>query len=300
MAKNQITRKEFLTKTLSGIAGIRIISDILSCPNISTYRNIGQTGILVTPLCFGANRTIDTSLIRYGIYKGINFIDTGHTYANGNNERIVGQSVTESETKVVIQSKIRLDADELPSEGRGRKGSSEIRESLNYKLEQVLAALKSDYLDILLYHDASEEKYLFHDEVLKFFAEKKSLGLIKACGFSSNSDNLNLIDRNNSEVFYDVIMTPFNHNGSYGLQQASSSEWYQDKLISSLTVAANKGIGIVAMKSCSGGKYSPSYDVKPSYREAVKWVLDHKFISSAMIAFSSFEHIDEFTDLLII
>ena len=30
-----------------------------------------------------------------------------------------------------------------------------------------------------------------------------------------------------------------------------------------------KGIGVIAMKTCSGGKYSPSADIEPSYKEAV-------------------------------
>jgi hypothetical protein len=47
------------------------------------------------------------------------------------------------------------------------------------------------------------------------------------------------------------------------------------------------------MKTCSGGKYSPSKDIEPSYKEAVLWVLQHKFISSASIAMVNFEQINE-------
>jgi hypothetical protein len=52
------------------------------------------------------------------------------------------------------------------------------------------------------------------------------------------------------------------------------------------------------MKTCSGGKYSPSVYIEPSYKEAVLWVLQHKFISSASIAMSNFEQVDEHAEWL--
>jgi hypothetical protein len=47
------------------------------------------------------------------------------------------------------------------------------------------------------------------------------------------------------------------------------------------------------MKTCSGGMYSPSSGIQPSYKEAALWVLRNKFISSASIAMINFEQIDE-------
>jgi hypothetical protein len=53
------------------------------------------------------------------------------------------------------------------------------------------------------------------------------------------------------------------------------------------------------MKTCSGGPYPPSSGSAPSYLEAVKWVLQHKFVSSAAIAMANFEQVNEFTPLLL-
>jgi hypothetical protein len=129
---------------------------------------------------------------------------------------------------------------------------------------------------------------------MKFFADMKKSGIIKAHGFSTHNDHINLPERNNSEGFYDVVMVPFNHKGSFVHSITGSySEWDQAKLISVLEEAKSKGIGVIAMKTCSAGKYSPSPDIEPSYKEAVLWVLQHKFISSASIAMVNFEQIDE-------
>jgi aryl-alcohol dehydrogenase-like predicted oxidoreductase len=229
----------------------------------------------------------------------MNFIDTGHSYGNGNNERLVGRAIEGIRKNIIIQSKIRLDANELPSQGKGKKGAEEIRTALSSKLEASLKALNTNYIDTLLYHDASNENLLFHPETMKFFSEMKKSGIIKACGFSTHNDCMNLPARNNSEKFYDLFMVPFNHKGSFIHSVTGSySEWDQTRLISILEEAWEKGIGIIAMKTCSGGAYSSSADLKPSFREAVRWVLQKKYISSAAIAMANFEQVDEHSTLL--
>jgi len=217
MTGKQISRKEFVTKTLTGIAGITLVSKNISryFPSVPLSRTIGKTGLAVSPICFGAPRTNEISLIKYALEKGINFIDTGRAYGNGNNEKLVGKAVSGIRGKIVIQSKIRLEDNELPSKGKGKKGAAEIKDALSSKFDASLKALNTDYLDIMLYHDALDESLLFHQETMKFFAEMKKSGAIKAHGFSTHNDHLNLPERNNSENFYDVIMVPFNHRGSF-------------------------------------------------------------------------------------
>ena len=301
MGEKQISRKEFFTKALTAIAGISFVSKnmtkLLSAG--SELRAVGNTGILVSPLCFGAPRTNEESLIKYALEKGINFIDTGRAYGNGNNEKLVGKAISGIRGNVVIQSKIKLEEHELPSKGKGRKGAAEIRDVLSTKLQASLHALNTEHIDIMLYHDAVDEKLLFHQETMKFFDEMKKSGVIKAHGFSTHNDYMHLPERNNSEGFYNVVMIPFNHKGSF-IHSITGNyfEWDQAKLISILTEAWSKGIGIIAMKTCSGGKYSPSPGVEPSYKEAVLWVLQQKYISSASIAMVNFEQVDEHTSWL--
>ncbi len=109
--------------------------------DIFKKRSIGKTGIMVGPICFGATRTNEESLIRYVVEKGINYLDTGRSYANGNNERLVGRAVSGIRGRVVIQSKVRLEKHELPSWGNKRKVAGEIRGVLHRKLEESLKPL---------------------------------------------------------------------------------------------------------------------------------------------------------------
>jgi aryl-alcohol dehydrogenase-like predicted oxidoreductase len=298
---NPINRKEFIVKTFTGIAGINLISKYINNPKTPVVNNriLGNTGISVSPLCFGAPRTNDESLIKYAVDRGISFIDTGRTYGNGNNEKLVGRAVASNRKNVAIQSKIRLEKEEVPSGLKSRKSTEEIRLALTTKFEASMKALNTSYIDIMLIHDALDENLLFHPETLKFFEEKKRSGAIRASGFSTHNDCMNLIERNNSEGIYDIIMVPFNHKGAFTHSLTGKySEWDQDKLIGLLTAANEKGRGVIAMKTCSGGPYSPSAATEPDFRQAVKWVLDHKFISAAAIAMASFEQVDEHLPLL--
>lgn len=299
--KKNISRKKFLSTAVAGWAGIKLMAQSLSDNqmDISQKRTIGRTGLLVSPLCFGATRTNEISLIRYAISKGINFIDTGRAYSNGNNEILVGKAVSGIRKNILIQSKLKLDKNELPSGGKGRNGAEEIRDNLNKKLEASLKALDTDYIDVLLYHNASDEKLLFHAEVMKFFDDMKRSGVIRAHGYSTHNDCMDLIDRNNKDLFYDVIMVPFNYKGSLVHSITGEfSEWDHNRLISALTEAGNKGIGVIAMKTCSAGKYAPSPEGEPCFREAVSWVMSHSFVSSAAVAMANFEQVNEHIAML--
>ena len=302
MMQKNISRKAFLSATIAGLAAIKLLPQTLRSggTDIFRQRNIGKTGIRVSPVCFGATRTNEESLIRYVIEKGINYLDTGRSYANGKNEMLVGRAVSGIRNKVVIQSKLKLEKHELPSWGNDVKVAGEIRSVLHGKLEASLKALNTDYIDILLYHSASDEELLFHPEVMKFFDGMKRSGVIKAHGFSAHNDSMNLLERNNRDLFYDVLMVPFNHKGSLVHSITGEySEWDHNKLISVLTEANKKGTGVIAMKTCSGDKYSPSADIEASYSEAVRWVISQPYISSAAVAMANFDQVNEHISMLV-
>jgi aryl-alcohol dehydrogenase-like predicted oxidoreductase len=296
-----LSRKKFLSTALAALAAFKLMAKSGSGAHTDVFkkRSIGKTGIMVSPVCFGATRTSEESLIRYVIDKGINYLDTGRSYANGKNEMLVGRAVSGIRNKVVIQSKLKLEKHELPSWGNDKKTAGEISSVLHGKLEASLKALNTDYIDILLYHSASEEELLFHPAVLKFFENMKSSGVIKAHGFSAHNDTMNLHERNNRELFYDVIMVPFNHKGSLIHSITGEfAEWDQNRLISILSEAYKKGTGVIAMKTCSGDKYSPSAGTEASYSEAVRWVISQPFISSAAVAMANFDQVNEHIHML--
>lgn len=293
-----ISRKTFIKKTGAGLAGLSILPN-LKASNASiekTLKPLGNTGIKITPLCFGASRTREEALINYALEKDINFIDTGRSYARGNNERLVGRAVKGRRKDVVIQSKMHLEPDELSYEGKGKRGAAEIKDILSKRINESLEALDTDYIDIMLFHSAEIESLTFHEAVLRFYDDMKSEGIIRAHGFSSHDFELKLVQRNNRDLFYDVIMHPFNFSGGFTHSLSKwKAEWDQELLIELLEEAHSKGTGIVAMKTCSAGTFSGEDKGNPTYGKAVKWVMEQEYINSAAVAMSSYEQVDEHT-----
>lgn len=291
----KLTRKEFIKKSGAGIAALGLFPGITASGTQQKmeYRKLGDSGMVVSSLCFGASRTMNEGLIRYAVDSGINILDTGRAYANGNNERLVGRVIKDIRRDVIIQSKMYLEESELKYGAKGRRGDEEIKDILSGRLEASLKALDTDYIDIMLYHSAELEYLVYHEAVMKFYDEQKRNGVIRAHGFSSHDYELNILKRNNADRFYDVIMHPFNFSGSFIHSLSGwSARWDQEVLIRELTRAKEIGTGIIAMKSCSAGPYTADGE-QATFARSVKWVTDHDFIASAAVAMSSYEQLNE-------
>ena len=77
----------------------------LAAENIE-YRNLGKTGLKVTPVGLGASRTNEPSVFNRAVNFGINFIDKERMYSEGRNEEIISKVIEGIRKNVIIQSKI--------------------------------------------------------------------------------------------------------------------------------------------------------------------------------------------------
>ncbi len=67
------------------------------------YRNLGRTGVMVSPLCLGTDPFMDplpeedcSKILNRAVEAGINLIDTGDSYGEGEGERVIGKILKES------------------------------------------------------------------------------------------------------------------------------------------------------------------------------------------------------------
>jgi len=299
---NKITRKDFLKKSCAGLLTLNLLREspvILSKKQkieqlSQEYRTLGRTGIKVIPLGYGASRTQEPSLVKTVLDKGINFLDTGRSYYNGQNEIMIGKVIKGIRKKVIIQSKVKIPIKEKGKELQSAETSKRIKNIMQLSLDESLKALQTDYIDILLIHGADNVDIINHESVMEFFRQAKKKGQIRACGFSSDTNNVELLKAANENNFYDIIMVPYNHKGSYiHSVNGRYKEWNQSALELELKKAYQNNIGLVAMKTCSGGPYSPDEKNKPSYKEALKWVLNHSYIHAMAVAMANRNEINE-------
>ncbi|HUU04950.1 MAG TPA: aldo/keto reductase [Patescibacteria group bacterium] len=288
----KISRKKFL-RSLLGMAGAGI--GLRHAPaagrNLekNALRNLGKTGLQVTPLAMGASRTMEPALVQAALGRGIRFIDTGRAYANGKNEMMIGNVLKGKRQQIVIQSKVKL-----PEGFASKTGTKEALAHLEMKLHESLQALQTDHVDVLLLHGIQEEWILEDQVVREFFSRAKTTGKIRACGFSTHKNHLALLEKALAAGFFDVVMLPFNPFARFKHSISGwSASWDQDSLIKAMQRAHDAGIGIVAMKTCSGGPYGGGQGDTPSMAGAVQWVTDKPYIACAAVAMANFSQLEE-------
>jgi aryl-alcohol dehydrogenase-like predicted oxidoreductase len=224
----------------------------------------------------------------------MNFLDTGRVYYNGQNEVMLGKVIKGMRKEVIIQTRIFVSMKGKGSPKKSAEASERLTRSMNASLQESLKALQTDYIDILQIHGAHSIDIIHHAEVMEFFSSAKKKGQIRACGFTSHDNQVELLKAANKSRFYDVIMVPYNHKGAYRHSKGGHyREWDQKALELEMKSAEKNRIGIVAMKTCSGGPYSPNGNSRPSYKEALKWVLNHSFISTMAVAMGNVKEINE-------
>ena len=157
------------------------------------YRNLGHTGMYVSPLCLGAmmfgewgEKDHDESVrvIHAALDAGINFIDTADVYSRGESETIVGKALKDRRDDVILATKFHGPMD-VPMGTLGgdpnRRGNS--RRWIVKEVENSLRRLQTDWIDLYQVHrpDTGTDD----DETLAALTDLQRQGKIRAFGSST-------------------------------------------------------------------------------------------------------------------
>lgn len=125
------------------------------------YRVLGDTGILVSELCFGAMTFGGTGmwtpvgktqqeeadkLVGIALDAGINFFDTANVYSTGISEQILGKALGSKRKDIILATKVR---------GKMGEGVNQVGLSRVHIMQQVDESLKrlgTDYIDLYQIH----------------------------------------------------------------------------------------------------------------------------------------------------
>ena len=122
-----------------------------------TYRDLGRTGVKVSPLTLGAmmfgaygnpDQSDSIAIIRRAVDSGINVIDTADVYSRGESEEIVGKALSGGRRDdVVLATKFHgtMHDDDPNQQGNSRRWI--IRE-----VENSLRRLRTDWIDLYQVH----------------------------------------------------------------------------------------------------------------------------------------------------
>lgn len=246
-------------------------------------RPLGSTGFMVSDISIGTGRIMRHSnpedLFREALDRGVNFIDTSPDYAGAMSETMIGNVLAErNREELFVVTKW------CTSHGHVRQGSTP--QEYLAALDDSLSRLQTDYVDLVHVHACDTVERLLDPNMLEAFELAKAAGKVKFLGVSTHTPNL-------EEVAYaaidsgkfDVMMLAY-HHGAWPKQQDIIKK------------AADKGIGIVAMKTLKGAKHKglvELQDADTSYTQAAfKWVNSDPSVSCLVVSFFENEHLDEY------
>jgi aryl-alcohol dehydrogenase-like predicted oxidoreductase len=149
-------------------------------------RNLGRTGVRVSPLCLGAmmfgawgNPDHDESIriIHRALDGGINFVDTADIYSAGESEEIVGKALKGRRDDIVLATKVHGVMGKDPNQ----QGNS--RRWIIRECEESLRRLGTDWIDLYQIHRPEPDCDI--DETLGALSDLVRSGKVRYVGSST-------------------------------------------------------------------------------------------------------------------
>jgi aryl-alcohol dehydrogenase-like predicted oxidoreductase len=149
-------------------------------------RNLGRTGVKVSPLCLGAmmfgawgepDHDASIRIIHAALDAGINFVDTADVYSQGESEEIVGKALKGRRDDIVLATKFHGAMGDDPN----RQGTS--RRWIVRAVEDSLRRLQTDYIDLYQVHRPQEDTDV--EETLSALTDLVRQGKIRYLGSST-------------------------------------------------------------------------------------------------------------------
>ncbi len=232
------------------------------------YSVLGNTGIEVSRLCFGAltigplqkhlplNEGIE--VLEYAIDCGVNFVDTADLY----------------DTYPYIRGVIKKKPDLVVS----TKSYAYNVETAEKTLNRALKGIDRDYVDLFLLHE-QEGPYTLkgHREALEYFIKEKQRGKIRAVGISTH--HIAAVEAASSMNEIDIIFPILNYRG-LGIVDGSRTQMER-----AIEKAYKNGKGIYLMKPLGGGH------LIGSYHKAMNYILDFQYTHSIAIGMQRKEEV---------
>ena len=149
------------------------------------YRNLGRSGLKVSPLCLGAmmfggptDEATSARIIGKAREAGVNFIDTADAYVGGASEEVVGRAIAPERDRWVLATKLANPT------GAGPNGQGLSRKWVMQAAEASLKRLGTDYIDIYYLHKEDHETPLA--ETVRAMGDLVSQGKIRYFGVSNH------------------------------------------------------------------------------------------------------------------
>jgi aryl-alcohol dehydrogenase-like predicted oxidoreductase len=148
------------------------------------YRNLGRSGLKVSPLCLGAmmfggptDEATAQRITARAQAQGVNFIDTADAYNSGRSEEVVGRAIAPERAWWVLATKLANPV----GPGPNARGTS--RRHIIAAVEASLRRLGTDWIDVMYLHKEDHSTPLA--ETVRALADLIHAGKLRHFGVSN-------------------------------------------------------------------------------------------------------------------
>lgn len=292
MKNQKQDRRHFLKTSLTTAAVASVFpSAVNSSRGINTIegqiikRKLGRTGIELPVVSMGAGDTDNPKLIEAALDNGIKLLATSEYYGNGNNERIIGELLKKRKREDVI---LMTSANPAGVDHKNGVFTEEAtREDWLKKIDGNLERLGVDQIDIWVLPFAAKRESVFYKPLLSAMEEIKKSGKAKYLAIATHSWEQEALRAAADTGVYDVVMTAYNFRRSN-----------LEELNNAISYAANKGLGIIAMKTMAGVYWDKERTKPINTKASLKWVLQNPDIHTTVPGFTSFDQLQQNLEIM--
>ena len=293
----EMKRREFLARSISGVGGVLLGSGCVEATRRkSTKHNpyelvpLGKTKIKISRVGLGTgmrggNRQSNHSrmgtekfnALAMGCYeRGIRLFDVADLY--GTHPFLAEAFKNMRREDYVIGSKIWFRSGGMPEPERP---------SPDVVVERFLKELKTDYIDLLLFHCVTSDKWPEEmGDQMEILAKLKKKGLVRAHGVSCHS--VVALERCINEPWIDSVHARFN---PYAASMDVKTVEEVPKVGAVLKAIRRQGKAVIGMKIIGEGKFSKSSEKRD---ESIKYALESGCLDAMVVGFEKVEEVDDF------
>ena len=245
-------------------------------------RPLGATGLWVSELTLGGSPSAPENVFLAAMDRGVNYCDTSPRYEKGNGERALGRIVRGRRNRICIGTKITP----------GRDGVHTTDDILK-QVEGSLQRLGVEHIDVLCSHGVEREEQVLSPWIFEAIGRLRDAGKIRFFGASVHNTSPDFIRKMIETGQYHVLMLPLNMY--FDPKSARPGMPGTDALAQNLRLAAEKGVGILTMKTLAAGglaNVAAPAGVSPAQAK-LRWVLQRPEISGILNEMNTFEFLKD-------
>jgi predicted aldo/keto reductase-like oxidoreductase len=264
---NGMNRRQFLKAGMVGATSAMLGASVLANASHGAaaaepfafpkpvYRTLGRTGLNISVVSFGAMLTPEPEVIKIALDHGVNYIDTARIYMGGKNEEIVGRAIQGRRQKLCVATKTK----------------STTKDDIIRDVETSLKALETDYIDVIQLHSLVDKDRIFQPDAREALITLKKQGKVRFFGVTTHKNQADVLNAlvDDKDRFFHTALVGYNFKTEKSVTEA-------------IARAAKANIGIIAMKTQTGGYVTQEMGLISPHQAALKWVLQNRNITAAI------------------